>query len=129
MHGYTPHEQELAADDHGVTANILQQFANAVRDMQATPAIRLSPYMRIEIQHSAASIAEVDAIAAGLGVTPEWNEERTHYTATRHYGQNVTYAVVYITREHMAAYTAHWKDFPRDAGAAPVSRELAGSKA
>lgn len=117
MYGKTHHEIELARNDNGVTTGILQQFADAVRAMQDTPAVRLRPHMRIEIQHSAASVEEVDAIAAELGVTPGWNEDRTHYEAIKDYGPNVGYAVVYITREHMAAYTAHWKTFPRTAGA------------
>ena len=121
MEGKTLHETELARDDNGVTAGILQQLASAVTAMQATPAIRLRKYHRIEFQHSVDSEAEVNTIAAGIGAVPQWNAERTHYTAEREYGPNVAYAVVFITREHMDAYCKHWAAFPRED--TPASRE------
>jgi len=124
MDGKTPHEIDLARDDNGVTAGILQQLATAVTAMQATPGIRLRKYHRVEFQHNADSTAEVDAIAAGIGAVPHWNTEHTHYEAEREYGPNVAYMVVFITREHMDAYSKHWAAFPRE-DAAEARRELA----
>jgi hypothetical protein len=111
MQGPTPHEVELARDDSGVTASILQQLADAVAVMQHTPGIRLRKYHDIRFQHSADSPAEVDAVAAGIGAVPRWNTARTHYEAVRHFGPNVEYAVVYITDQHMDAWNACMKNF------------------
>ncbi len=97
--------------DNGATASVLQQLEHAVAAMKATPAVRFSPWHRIEFQHNASTTAEVDAIAAGIGTKAEWNEAGTHYEATRQYGPNVAYTVVFITREHMDAYNAHWAAF------------------
>jgi hypothetical protein len=111
MQGKTPHEAELARDDGGATAGILQQVAEAVAVMQATPGIRLSKWHRVEFQHNAGSPDEVDQVAAGIAAAPRWNAARTHYEATREFGPNVAYRVLFITPEHMDAYSSHWAAF------------------
>ena len=121
----TPHEVELARDDNGATAGILQELADAVARMKDTPAIRFNKWHRIDFQHTASSIAEVDVIAAGLGATPKWNDEHTHYTAELEFSPHVTYVVVFITPEHMAAHNAHWAAFPREDSA--QAEELAAA--
>jgi hypothetical protein len=123
MQGPTRHEIELARDDTGITAGILQQLADAVHKMQATPAIRLSSYHRFDFQHNVGSAAEVDAIAAGIGADARWNAQHTHYEAVCAYSPNVTYTVVYITRAHMKAYEKHWAAF-RDEGAAETREDV-----
>ena len=121
MNGLTPHELDLRSDDHGATASILQQLTDAVAAMKNTPGIRFSPWHRIDFQHSASSVEEVDAIAAGIGATPKWNEQGTHYEATRMYGPNVSYLVVFITKQHMDDYTAHWATFGANGTRKPVA--------
>lgn len=108
----TPQER----DDNGVTAGILRQLAEAVEQMKNTPAIRLKSYHRYEFQQNVDSPEQVDAMAAGLGVTAQWNRQHTHYEAVKEYGPNVAYLVIYITPEHMVAYTKHWASFPAEAG-------------
>jgi hypothetical protein len=49
--------------------------------------------------------AEVDRIAAVLGVDPEWNYDSTHYTASRAFGP-IAYQATAIGSEDMARHKA-----------------------
>lgn len=49
--------------------------------------------------------AEVDRVAAILGVTPTENDSSSHYTAMRAFGP-VEYRATAITQEHMAVHAA-----------------------
>jgi hypothetical protein len=53
-------------------------------------------------------VEEVDRAAAAMGVEPEWNEARTHYTATVMVGP-ITCSTVAITSGHMKDYKASTK--------------------
>jgi hypothetical protein len=56
--------------------------------------------------------AEVDRIAAILGVPATANERGTHYGAERDFGGGVKYEATAITQAHMDAYSEHMKDWP-----------------
>jgi hypothetical protein len=51
--------------------------------------------------------AEIDRIAAILGVKPEETSNGTHYKAEREFGPGVTYEAISIDREAMKRYSAH----------------------
>ena len=65
MDGKTRHEIELARDDGGATASILQQLDDAVAAMKNTPGIRFSAWHRIDFQHNASSAAARAAYRTG----------------------------------------------------------------
>lgn len=74
--------------------------------LKTTAGFPVDRYSRIDYQVSAKSVEDVDAVAEILGVTPEWNGSRSHYTAERRFGP-VRYHAVYIGPEYMARLRAH----------------------
>jgi hypothetical protein len=96
--------ESTAPDRNDEVAAGLEALAALIRQ---NPAASVNPsYSSHAYQYCADSEDEVTAIAAGLGVTPEWNEGHTHYTASVEAADRFFYRAVYITREHMARYNA-----------------------
>lgn len=85
-------------------ADGLEKLAAMIRRSKAT--VKFSPYGLERITYNAGSAAEVDEIAAGLGVEPRWNQDRTHYKAVWHGSDRAAYQALYITLEAMARYAA-----------------------
>lgn len=94
MEGKTPHELALAIDG-GHRARVIQGNRELWDYLEHHPAIPLpnvlsgtNEYLIIR-REDTDMIAEVDRVAAGLGVTPQWRDGR--YVATRVFGGGAVY--------------------------------------
>ncbi len=91
-------------------AEVIQGLKNLAEFLKDHPDLPLEngqdPY-RVSVRHGTdeENRAEVDRIAAILGVTPG-HSGSTHYTAARDFGGGVTYSATAITRRYMASYNA-----------------------
>ena len=111
MNGLTPHETDLAHGNDGLTASFIQQLTSAIRLLRSKPELPLDRFGNVHIRYFAASVREVDAIAAALCIPAGWNHDNSHYTAEYPFGPNVSYGAVYIVPAHQEAYKAHMASF------------------
>jgi hypothetical protein len=78
-------------------AGILSQLA-AAQEFLAARRPPVSKYGPTTIWQFCTSPAEVDAIAARIGVKAAWDGERERYAAVKPFGRNVSYRAVYIVK-------------------------------
>ena len=115
MIGLTDRELGLAAASDGMTVSLITQLYGLIHLLESRPQLPVQPFGCTNVQVDAESVAEVDAVAADLGVTAEWNTDRTHYSAVYKVGREVSYRAVFIKSAHMAAYREHMAAFQPEA--------------
>ena len=96
MIGLTEHEKDLAADG-GDLASVLTQL-NQAQAFLASHMPPVSKHYPVIIGRCCDSPAEVDAIAAQLGIKAEWISPR-HYWVEKRFGTAVCYRAAYIIRD------------------------------
>lgn len=92
-------------------AGLVAQLRELIALLESTPGLPVGEFGTTNVTYHAGSAEAVDEAARKLGVTPEWNEERSHYRTTRRIGPNVSYEALFITSEHQAAYERHMAGF------------------
>lgn len=91
----------------GQVAGALGSFAAFLREHPGLPVDENhATEFHVRAATDEAARAEIDRIAAILGVTAE-HSDRGHHTAARRFGPGVTYQATAIDRKAMDRYNAH----------------------
>jgi len=118
MHGFTDHEQALAADS-GMHARLAQGLRDAARFIENHPdlPIPLTAEIRYCIpgENDRAGAAEAHRIAEMLGSQVTGGDFSSE--TERSFGPAVSYTAVYVNRAQMASYRAHMASWARPGNA------------
>lgn len=127
MIGKTPHEIDLAGTDGGMHARMAQGLREAAHFIEKNPDLPIPSSVEVHycIPASDDKSGEDEAyrIAGMLGAKVTGDD--TESEAARDFGTAVSYRAVYLTRDRVAAYSAHMAPY-RTAQIA-AKQELAGA--